>query len=424
MKRIKPTVFALILSSFYILSVGLIEWLRGHALYFLIFLLTILIITFWRKNQNFDFYAALILLFIFSASGFIFRDIDEPTLVLRVSAIASFFLINIVLLIGPWSFLSEKIIRFYQFRRHIGVSAFLLGCTHASIVFSKYFNYSAESAFSSIFIFYGFTGLFIMFWLGLTSWDFFQKKLNNTQWSIIHTVLLVIYATVSVFFYQVQNLIKEPALPYHSLAVLTFLIVWILFAPYSIAKRLLKTRVFGWKNLHILIYIAYFSLIFHVFFGALNNQELILKSAFWFLVFFVLGSHAAGGLKRVIDNSKINSKIKSINRQYTEGEKTFIGIAKAGEFEEGRGQKFYVQNKPVAVFKNENGFIAISDVCAHQKGPLHKGKIEYGMVECPWHYWTYDGKTGCTPGKERICVPIYETRVIDGTVFVRSDIKQ
>jgi nitrite reductase/ring-hydroxylating ferredoxin subunit/DMSO/TMAO reductase YedYZ heme-binding membrane subunit len=301
------------------------------------------------------------------------------------------------------------------------VTAFFLGWLHASIVFSKYFSLSFESAFASIFTFYGFTAVFVMLWLGLTSWDYVQKKFSKAWWNILHGSLLTLYSAIAFTVLYKLQAAKEPNLLFHIITITVFILFWLSAAPYSVVKRFMKTYLFGWKQLHVLIYIAYFSVVFHVAFGALEKQSIIVKSIFWIIVSLVLLSHLAGWIKRIYDDSKIISKINAVNRQFAEDQKTFIGIAGENDFVEGKGRKFYVSKKPIAVFKNENEFIAISDVCAHQKGPLHKGKVEYGIVECPWHYWTYQLKTGCTLGKERICVPKYEVKVKEGVVFVSSE---
>ena len=424
MRRINHIFIIIYVFIFFILSMGFVEWLREHSFYILIALLVIFIAIFWKKKQTYDIYTNAFILLVFITSKLLFRNLDDATLVLRTSAILSFFFLHLVLLIGPWSRFSGRIIKVYHYRRHLGVTVLLLGWLHASIVFSKYFMFSVESAFSSIFTFYGFTALFIMIWLGITSWDYVQKKFKDLWWKILHGFLLIIYTAMALYVYRLQKSFNEPLLTYHALIIGIFILIWILVAPYSIIKKIMKTYVFGWKQLHVLIYIAYFSLLLHVLLGALTTRGLILKLVFWISILLVLGSHITGWIKKMYEDRKINKKMGLINQQFTEDNKLFIGIAHVNEFEEGKGKRFYVKNNPIAVFKNEGNFIAISNICAHQKGPLYKGRVEYGMVECPWHYWTYELKTGCTLGKERFCIPAYETRIKDDTIFVSAEPKQ
>jgi nitrite reductase/ring-hydroxylating ferredoxin subunit/multimeric flavodoxin WrbA len=44
----------------------------------------------------------------------------------------------------------------------------------------------------------------------------------------------------------------------------------------------------------------------------------------------------------------------------------------------------------------EGEFGAINNKCNHMGGPLSQGKLKKGCIECPWHYWEFDHKTGVT----------------------------
>lgn len=43
---------------------------------------------------------------------------------------------------------------------------------------------------------------------------------------------------------------------------------------------------------------------------------------------------------------------------------------------------------------HEGQFSALKNKCNHMGGPLSKGKLKNGCIECPWHYWQFDPKTG------------------------------
>lgn len=42
----------------------------------------------------------------------------------------------------------------------------------------------------------------------------------------------------------------------------------------------------------------------------------------------------------------------------------------------------------------EGEFAALNNKCNHMGGPLAKGKLKKGCIECPWHYWQFNHKTG------------------------------
>jgi nitrite reductase/ring-hydroxylating ferredoxin subunit len=60
----------------------------------------------------------------------------------------------------------------------------------------------------------------------------------------------------------------------------------------------------------------------------------------------------------------------------------------------------------------------MSNVCAHQGGPLGEGRIVGGCVTCPWHGFQYQAKDGCAPPPFTEKLPTYRVRVVKGRVEV------
>ena len=55
---------------------------------------------------------------------------------------------------------------------------------------------------------------------------------------------------------------------------------------------------------------------------------------------------------------------------------------------ESQGLKELEFDKKKIVLTYHNGeFGALNNKCNHMGGPLSRGKIKNGCVECPWHYW-------------------------------------
>lgn len=419
MKKINHIVLILILCVLFIFVFAYTP-LSKIAYYPLLGLLLVISYIFYAKKAKRDIYTTLFIFVVFVISKLIFRSLDDITLIIRTASITSFFLIHLVLLIGPWSHFSDKIIRLYEQRRHLGVTVFLLAYLHASFVVSNYYKNSIPDALSSVFTFFGFTALIIMFFLAITSWDKVQKKIKLGSWKIIHAITLIIYLSLVFTFYNVQKSQNLQVGGLEVFLIFAFILFWVIVAPYKHLRIFLRTWIFGWKQLHVLIYIAYLSLLIHVYRGALQTQQPWLKVIFFISAGVVIGSHLAGWIKKFSEDSKINNKIRQINKTFQEKDKTFVGVAKEQNFTEGVGQKFYVGKKPIAVFKHEGKFIALSNICAHQKGPIYKGKIQYGYVECPWHYHQFSIKDGKGPPGFPDCIAYYETKLKEGIVFVAT----
>lgn len=62
---------------------------------------------------------------------------------------------------------------------------------------------------------------------------------------------------------------------------------------------------------------------------------------------------------------------------------------------------------------------ALDGMCAHQGGPLGRGKLEGCTLTCPWHGWQYDATTGRQLVSEHIRQRRYPVRIEGGTILVR-----
>lgn len=58
-----------------------------------------------------------------------------------------------------------------------------------------------------------------------------------------------------------------------------------------------------------------------------------------------------------------------------------------------------LHEKKILLTYIDGQFGAISARCNHMGGPLAKGKIKKGCVECPWHYWEFHHQTGQATNK-------------------------
>lgn len=67
----------------------------------------------------------------------------------------------------------------------------------------------------------------------------------------------------------------------------------------------------------------------------------------------------------------------------------------------------------------DEGFYAIDDTCPHEAASLGMGKcFNNGVVECPWHHFRFDLKTGKNIGDTSFDVGTYEVKEIDGGLYI------
>lgn len=73
-------------------------------------------------------------------------------------------------------------------------------------------------------------------------------------------------------------------------------------------------------------------------------------------------------------------------------EKVLLGLA--ADIPLGTAREFVANGRVLAVFATDAGYVALDGLCAHAGGPLAKGKVQGGVVTCPWHGWQYELSTG------------------------------
>ncbi|MBI4138722.1 Rieske 2Fe-2S domain-containing protein [Candidatus Uhrbacteria bacterium] len=353
---------------------------------------------------------------VFAVARLLFSGPDPSTITLRAASLLALFLIHVVLLIGPWSRFIPKIRTWYKHRRHLGVTVFLLGLLHASIVLNLYYGLNILLAWQSAFTFFGSTALLVMAVLAATSWDWMQKHVSWRQWQFIHAAVLGVFLIeiwIATGIWKTSGDFPSWAGP----ALALFVAFWVVVAPWGLAPKLFKV-VNGWKQLHVLIYIAYVSIILHVYFGAAEAQGAWAQWTLLGLLAFVTGSHAAGWIRNWQEKKKYAIPDNSGSRITSGMTKDWHDACAVSELKEGEGRRVDIHGLPVALFLHEGKPLAYFGFCSHQKGPLWQGKIVNGYLECPWHGWQFSVTDGSGPPGFHDRVPFYETNVENGRVWV------
>ena len=316
-----------------------------------------------RQKRIYDFVlvggVALYLLIFGAVTEFYFPFVTEEILIMRAFGTAAFFLLHIILCIGPLCRLNPKFLPLLYNRRHAGVTCFVLGLIHAVMVVATYHAGADTNPILSIFITnrltgslagvpfqpFGFFALVILFLMAATSHDFWLANLT---------------------------------------------------APV-------------WKALHMLVYVAYALLVLHVTFGALQGETSGLY-----------GATMAIGLLTVVTLHRVAARIERRRDQEltTFSADGFADVCAVADILENRARIVCLSGERVAIFKYGGKISAVSNVCQHQNGPLGEGKILDGCITCPWHGYQYVPETGASPPPFVEKIPTFNVRVQNGRVFV------
>jgi nitrite reductase (NADH) small subunit len=74
----------------------------------------------------------------------------------------------------------------------------------------------------------------------------------------------------------------------------------------------------------------------------------------------------------------------------------------------------------VLVTVEKDGVYAIENACPHYQVALSTGRRRGGYVECPWHHWLIDIRTGECMHNPRITASTYEVTVENGAYVVHG----
>ncbi len=311
---------------------------------------------------------ALVLLFVvsFVVLGRVFfpppEDIAIPILLLRSLGVCAIILLHLILMIGPLARLTPFANPLLYNRRHLGVSFFLVASMHALLVFGYYGGFGNQNPISA--------------------------------------VLLGIDATVAV--------------PFELFGFLGLMIFFVLAAT-SHDFWLANLGHTFWKLLHMSVYLAYALIVAHVVFGVFRSEHNLIP-----LLLLTLGAisivslHLVAGLREVLRDHQSRG-ITVHDEQHSD----WVDVGSVDDIKPDRAMIVQIDaQERIAVFRQDHTVSAISNVCAHQGGPLGEGKIIDGCVTCPWHGYQYKPECGQSPPPYTEKIRTYDIRVEGRRILV------
>ncbi len=272
---------------------------------------------------------------------------DSATLSMKAFGSCAFLLLTGVLAIGPLARLDPHFLPLLYNRRHLGVLTCTMAAGHVASVLGWYFAYSDIEPLRALLI----------------------ADPNASQLAGFAFVLPGIAAFVILLVLAATS---------HDF--------WLAFLGAPL-----------WKAIHMAIYIAYFLVVGHVAFGALQDaRSFPLAMIFGLSAALLVTLHLLAGRRAL----SADTHVAPVNTATP-----WVTACDVGELREGRG--FVVKltdGEPVAIFRHDGRLSAVSNLCAHQNGPLGEGRIVDGCITCPWHGFQYRLEDGCAPPpfKERI----------------------
>ena len=97
----------------------------------------------------------------------------------------------------------------------------------------------------------------------------------------------------------------------------------------------------------------------------------------------------------------------------------FVKVAETSDLPEGAMKRASIGGTRVTLVNTGGNIYAFDDECTHDGGPLSDGTLSDCVVTCPWHFSSFDIRTGeivDSPAEEPIGV--WEVKVDGTSVYV------
>jgi nitrite reductase/ring-hydroxylating ferredoxin subunit/DMSO/TMAO reductase YedYZ heme-binding membrane subunit len=287
--------------------------------------------------------------------------LDGARLAMQAYGSCAFLMLTLILAIGPAARLDRRFLPLLYNRRHFGVLTCVVALAHADAVLGWYFAYSPVPSL-----------------VGLLAADTSFAQLRGFPFIPFGIAALLILALLAATSHDFWLGFLGPPL---------------------------------WKALHMSVYLAYALVVLHVAFGRLQD------GADWPLAATVAGSvlllttlHLCAAARAARADAATPPPAEVV---------PWLRAARPEDIPEGRA---VVVRPPgaeaVAIFRHEGRLSAISNLCAHQNGPLGEGRVVFGCVTCPWHGFQYRLEDGCAPPPFTEKLATYRLALAEGWVLL------
>jgi len=286
---------------------------------------------------------------------------------LRIRAFGScaFVMLTIILSIGPLARLDRRFLPLLYNRRHFGVLTFIIASLHVSY---------------------------------MLEWYAVQGNLPN----LINE--LMTWGDYGKFI----------GFPFKVLGIIALVILFLMAATsHDFWLGLLTPRV--WKGLHMALYVAYALVVMHVALGIMQYVHTPLIPAMLIGGFgIVTVLHLVAGWRE-----------RAGDRGGTAADGGWIAVGAPASIPD-KGARIVAApgGERIAVFRDGAEIGALTNLCAHQAGPIGEGRIIDGCVTCPWHGYQYRLADGCAPPPFTEKLATYRVRISNGVVEVHPDALQ
>lgn len=280
---------------------------------------------------------------------------------IRAFGSCAFLMLSLILAIGPLTRLFPALQPLLYNRRHFGVLTFFIALIHVGLMIEWF---SAQNALPSL--------------------------LNE--------------------FSRVDNYFKFIGFPFKALGIGALVIMLVMAATsHDFWLEFLGPR--AWKAIHMSVYAAYGLAIMHVALGIMQYDRNPLIPLMLMASAAIVGAlHLAAGWRE--HGGDVGTPLRD-EGWLTVGDPESIPEKRARIVSAPGGER-------IAIFRSGNLVSAVTNLCAHQNGPLGEGHVVNGCIVCPWHGYEYRLEDGCAPAPFTEKLVTYQLRLHNGILEVNT----
>ena len=284
---------------------------------------------------------------------------DSIDIWIRATGSCAFLMLTVILCIGPLARLNRRFLVLLYNRRHLGVLTFAIAAVHG--------------------------------WL-MVEWFAAQDGLPD------------LIADLTSF----KDYDKFIGFPFKVLGIAALLILFLMAA----TSHDFWLAVIGppaWKALHMLLYAAYGLVVMHVALGIMQYERTLL------IPLMLFGGFGAVSVLHVA--AAWRERATDAGSPFTAD--GWIAVGPPRDIPDRAARIVCAPGgERIAVFRDGDEVGALTNLCAHQHGPLGEGRIVDGCVTCPWHGYQYRLSDGCAPAPYTEKLATYRVRISNGVVEV------
>ncbi len=279
---------------------------------------------------------------------------------IRATGCCAFLMLTVILSIGPLARLDQRFLPLLYNRRHFGVLTFLIALTHAGLM---------------------------------------------VEWFAAQNALPDLVAEMT----SMKNYGKFIGFPFKMLGLAALAVLFVMAATSHDFWLAFLTPP-AWKAIHMLLYAAYGLIVIHVALGIMQYERT------WLIPLMLYGGFGAVTLLHLVAGFRERTNERRLTAPATDG---WIAAGAPHDIPD-RAARIVVApgGERIAVFRDGDEIGALTNLCAHQNGPLGEGRIIDGCITCPWHGYQYRLSDGCAPEPFTERLTTYRVRLNRGIVEV------